>query len=398
MFTKMGKATFKCKQCGHTFEAFDTEGGIRAGINLPHCPKCGSGNTRKAIQFNGLVFFTIIVLSTIIFNVSCKNTPKEPELTPSLAMKKFLELTPVDGAKFYKEERNVHLFFDQLYGDSILPALQYCDYYEIKGVCSWLKNTPYYDDAFELYQLAKESYLKIISAEITQNIEYEQKVFKENILPAIELEIDSMLEIDVKRTMSEYAGGILNYKKLNFLFGRGKNDFKQMFWDKFDLEKYKEHISKHINSYLDTICNIQNKYCMEITGTPFDAKMSIDYPELKIGLSKSTLKHIQEYTSKQTDEIWVDIVKDWVAPTVLATASGGISTLYDIGTFAYDIKVTIDDIKEEKIEPDDMVVYVCNHDLSYQIDNYFLNKCIERVNAAIADSNKRLTNEIIKLL
>ena len=72
--------------------------------------------------------------------------------------------------------------------------------------------------------------------------------------------------------------------------------------------------------------------------------------------------------------------------------------MYDIGTFAYDIKVTIDDIKEEKIEPDDMVVYVCNHDLSYQIDNYYLNKCIERVNAAIVDSNKRLTNEIIKLL
>ena len=43
-----GKAKFKCKQCGHTFEAFDTEGGIRCGPNLPHCPKCGSDNTRKA--------------------------------------------------------------------------------------------------------------------------------------------------------------------------------------------------------------------------------------------------------------------------------------------------------------------------------------------------------------
>lgn len=42
-----GKATFKCKQCGHTFEAFDTEGGIKAGPNFPHCPKCGSKETRK---------------------------------------------------------------------------------------------------------------------------------------------------------------------------------------------------------------------------------------------------------------------------------------------------------------------------------------------------------------
>lgn len=43
----MGKGSFKCKDCGETFETFYTEGGIRAGINLPHCPKCGSGNTRK---------------------------------------------------------------------------------------------------------------------------------------------------------------------------------------------------------------------------------------------------------------------------------------------------------------------------------------------------------------
>ena len=47
MLTKIGKATFKCKACGETFEAIYTEGGIRAGINLPHCHKCGSGNTRK---------------------------------------------------------------------------------------------------------------------------------------------------------------------------------------------------------------------------------------------------------------------------------------------------------------------------------------------------------------
>ena len=43
-----GKAIFKCKHCGHKFGAFDTEGGIRFGPNFPHCPKCGSRDTRKA--------------------------------------------------------------------------------------------------------------------------------------------------------------------------------------------------------------------------------------------------------------------------------------------------------------------------------------------------------------
>ena len=50
-----GRATFKCKQCGHKFEAFDTEGGIKAGPNLPQCPKCGSKETRKANLFERLI-------------------------------------------------------------------------------------------------------------------------------------------------------------------------------------------------------------------------------------------------------------------------------------------------------------------------------------------------------
>lgn len=48
MLTIKGRKTFKCKQCGHKFEAFDTEGGIRFGPNLPPCPECGSRDTRKA--------------------------------------------------------------------------------------------------------------------------------------------------------------------------------------------------------------------------------------------------------------------------------------------------------------------------------------------------------------
>lgn len=47
MLTKIGKTKFKCKECGEIFETFYTEGGIKAGINLPHCPKCTSSRTRK---------------------------------------------------------------------------------------------------------------------------------------------------------------------------------------------------------------------------------------------------------------------------------------------------------------------------------------------------------------
>lgn len=46
MLTIRGKKKFKCKQCGHVFEAIYTEGGFIAGPNLPHCPKCGNQETK----------------------------------------------------------------------------------------------------------------------------------------------------------------------------------------------------------------------------------------------------------------------------------------------------------------------------------------------------------------
>lgn len=45
MLTKIGRATFKCSQCGNVFDSIYTEGGFIAKTNLPHCPKCGTGDT-----------------------------------------------------------------------------------------------------------------------------------------------------------------------------------------------------------------------------------------------------------------------------------------------------------------------------------------------------------------
>lgn len=343
-----------------------------------------------------LITFFLLCLS--LFSCNKNNNTEDFRITPVTAMEQFLRLSPIEGAKFYKEQRSIYPFLDNLYGDSIVPALIYCNYYELKSICEWLKGTPYHNTVLQLYQDIKSEYEQSIYEEIEERIKKEQHVFKSCILPAIELEVDSMLERDIKKTMNKYAGGFLNYKKMNFLIGRGRNDFKRMFWEDFDLEKYRVHISKHIQTYLDTISKRQNYYCKEITGITYEERILMDTPELKIGLSKSTLKHIQNYTKNQSDKILTDIVKDWITPAVLAGVSGGVSTIYDIGTFAYDIKVTIDDIKNEKIDPDDMVKYVCNHDLSYQIDNYYLNLCLEKVNVLIIESNHKLYNKIITQL
>lgn len=43
----------------------------------------------------------------------------------------------------------------------------------------------------------------------------------------MEVEIDSLLEKDMDKVMSQYAGGFMNWRKLKFLFGTGSDNFEK---------------------------------------------------------------------------------------------------------------------------------------------------------------------------
>lgn len=208
------------------------------------------------------------------------------------------------------------------------------------------------------------------------------------------MDVDSMLEEDIKKIINDYAGGLFNWRKLAFFFGRNRDDFKDMFWDKFDVDKYTKHIEKHVKAYFDITLQQQNKYCQNIIGKSFNESMKIEYPEFIVGLSPRTLKHIQTYTHGETKEMTEETIRDWVAPAVLGAMSGGLSVIYDIGTFAYDIKVSVDDIKAQKLDNDDRLAYVCRNDVAFQIRNYYLDKWTAMVNKAIDNNNKKLYNKI----
>jgi hypothetical protein len=309
-------------------------------------------------------------------------------------MQKFIDLSPVEGAKFYATNRGKYNFLDSIYGNTILPIIKDCNYYELREIALLLKNTPFYESATRLYELSKKQYVLSISKEIQANCNLEKETFNKAILPSIEMDIDSMLEKDMKEILSKYSGGILNYRKLSFFFGRDKNDFKKMFWDKFDENKYIQHISKHIQAYLDLTSEKQNSFCKTITGLEFNEPMNISYPKLVVGLSKSSIKHVAKYTLGEKDEIVQDVLENWVAPIAIGAVSGGLGTIYDISSMAYDVKVSMDEVKAEKIDPDDMVRYVCANDISYQIKNFFLNICTTKVKKALNKSNKQLLNTI----
>ncbi len=186
------------------------------------------------------------------------------------------------------------------------------------------------------------------------------------------MSIDSMLQEDVSDIMDDYAGGFLNYKKLIFFFGRNRNDFKKMFWEKFDTLKYQDQIRSYINNFFDNLNNEQNAYSIQMTGKAFKYNASISTPSFPVGLSQSTLRYVKKYTSKQKNEMVKEAVKDYVVPMAVSAVSGGLGTLYDIGNTAYDVNDVIKQIKNAKIDDDEMVKYICEHDVAYQIKNFYL--------------------------
>ncbi|WP_144264665.1 hypothetical protein [Prevotella intermedia] len=331
---------------------------------------------KRNIKISTCPFALVLILFFYISMTSCSNSVQE--LTAQIAMDSLVKKTPVEGANFYMKMRSDYKFMDKLYADSIVPILHTCNYFELKEICLIIKDTPNAKNVYALYLTAKEQIAKSIYSEIEKKCQLEIKTFEELILPAIRLEMDSTLEDNVKSVFSKYAGGFLNYRKMYFLLGRNQKDFKKLFWDKLDTTLYKNHINQHIQAYLDTLFIKQNLFSNDIINKKIAQKQIMTQPTLRIGLSKSTMKHIKKYTTGQVDEIIQEAFKDYVAPLAIGAAIGGagvVYKLYDVGNDIYDVAITIKDIKEAKVDADDMVIYVCTHDLSYQIDNFYLKDC-----------------------
>lgn len=349
---------------------------------------------------NTLLYCLGTILGVFLLLTSCGGK-QQNDMTPQMAMDSFITKNPIEGAVFYTKNRGVYNFMDQLYSDSIVPVLNNCNYYELKRINLILEDTPNEKFVKLLYLSSRKKLLKDVYQEIQNNCQVEIQTLLKVVLPIIKMDIDSTLEADLKDVFSKYAGGFLNYRKINFLLGRNQKDFKNMFWERIDTTQYKMQINRYLQAYLDTIALRQRLYSTHLTGKEINNRVHIYQPLLTIGLSKSTMRYIKKYTREQKGEIIIEGLKDYVLPLALATVTSGSSLvyeLYDAGNDVYDVAITIKDIKDADVDADDMVVYICTHDLSYQIDNYYLNKCTDSAIGAIRKSNIRLYNYIIKNL
>ena len=339
----------------------------------------------------------IVCIALLAFS-SCNSnssTSEEVKFTQEDAIDKFAELTPTDGAQFFVDNREQYAFLDTLYAENIVPIVGQCSFDTIKAVKNKIADTPANLALAPIYEASKKNYLEQLDKEIKENAISEKQAFVDCIIPAMQVEIDSLLEEDMNKVMSEYSGGFLNWRKLKFFFGTGSEDFAKIWQKNVDNDKYTACVSKYIDTYLDSLAVQRNNYYNDIVGNGnFESDSRISQATMDLLLAKKCVREVRKFTEKEKGEMTTSFLKDWVAPTILGACTSGVGTAiswaYDAGNFLYDVKVTVDDINSQKLDSDDVVKYACMENIGFQIRQAYLKYYTQRVFKNIDENSEKL--------
>lgn len=354
----------------------------------------------NVIKLKSKTFFIcfIVLVAFSSCNVSSSST-EDIELTPEKAIGKLADLSPTEGAQFFVDNRAQYSFLDTLYTDNIVPIIGQCSFDTIKAVKEVIEDTPANVALFPLYNNARNAYLESLHQEIRNNANSQKKAFVDYMIPAMQVEIDSLLEVDMGEVMSKYSGGFMNWRKLKFFFGTGSDDFEKIWNENIDNDKYTECVAKYIDTYLDSLSVQRDNYYKDIVGKgEFESESRISQATMDLLLAKKCVREVKKFTEKEKAEMTTSFLKDWVTPTILGAFTGGVgaavSWAYDAGNLLYDVKVTIDDIKSQKLDSDEVVKYACMENIGFQIRQAYLKYYTERVFKNIDENSDKLYNSI----
>lgn len=357
--------------------------------------------TPMSIKYRLIIKVALFCFSILIGLSSCSlnSSSEEPYLTPEIAINQLAELSPTEGAQFFVNNREQYPFLDTLYVDNIVPIVGQCSFDTINAVKKCVEKTPADDALSPYYNETREDYLAGLNQEIKENAISQKKAFVDYIVPAMQVEIDSLLEVDMSEVMSKYSGGFMNWRKLKFWFGTGSDDFEKIWNENIDNDKYTECVAKYINTYLDSLAVQRNNYYNDIIENgDFESETRISQATMDLLLAKRCVREVKKFTEKEKDEMTTSFLKDWVAPTILGAFSGGVGTVvswaYDAGNFLYDVKVTLDDIKSQKLDSEEVIKYACMENIGFQIRQAYLKYYTERVFRNIDENSDKLYNII----
>lgn len=357
--------------------------------------------TPMSIKYRLIIKVALLCFSILIGLSSCSlnSSSEEPYLTSEIAINQLAELSPTEGAQFFVNNREQYPFLDTLYVDNIVPIVGQCSFDTINAVKKCVEKTPADDALSPYYNETREDYLAGLNQEIKENAISQKKAFVDYIVPAMQVEIDSLLEVDMSEVMSKYSGGFMNWRKLKFWFGTGSDDFEKIWNENIDNDKYTECVAKYINTYLDSLAVQRNNYYNDIIENgDFESETRISQATMDLLLAKKCVREVKKFTEKEKDEMTTSFLKDWVAPTILGAFSGGVGTVvswaYDAGNFLYDVKVTLDDIKSQKLDSEEVIKYACMENIGFQIRQAYLKYYTERVFRNIDENSDKLYNII----
>lgn len=357
--------------------------------------------TPMSIKYRLIIKVALFCFSILIGLSSCSlnSSSEEPYLTPEIAINQLAELSPTEGAQFFVNNREQYPFLDTLYVDNIVPIVGQCSFDTINAVKKCVEKTPADDALSPYYNETREDYLAGLNQEIKENAISQKKAFVDYIVPAMQVEIDSLLEVDMSEVMSKYSGGFMNWRKLKFWFGTGSDDFEKIWNENIDNDTYTECVAKYINTYLDSLAVQRNNYYNDIIENgDFESETRISQATMDLLLAKKCVREVKKFTEKEKDEMTTSFLKDWVAPTILGAFSGGVGTVvswaYDAGNFLYDVKVTLDDIKSQKLDSEEVIKYACMENIEFQIRQAYLKYYTERVFRNIDENSDKLYNII----
>lgn len=357
--------------------------------------------TPMSIKYRLIIKVALFCFSILIGLSSCSlnSSSEEPNLTPEIAINQLAELSPTEGAQFFVNNREQYPFLDTLYVDNIVPIVGQCSFDTINAVKKCVEKTPADDALSPYYNETREDYLAGLNQEIKENAISQKKAFVDYIVPAMQVEIDSLLEVDMSEVMSKYSGGFMNWRKLKFWFGTGSDDFEKIWNENIDNDKYTECVAKYINTYLDSLAVQRNNYYNDIIENgDFESETRISQATMDLLLAKKCVREVKKFTEKEKEEMTTSFLKDWVAPTILGAFSGGVGTVvswaYDAGNFLYDVKVTLDDIKLQKLDSEEVIKYACMENIGFQIRQAYLKYYTERVFRNIDENSDKLYNII----
>lgn len=349
--------------------------------------------------------FTILVSVAVALLSACQSNPnkEDVQLTQQEAIEKFASISPTEGALFFTDNRKDYPFLDTLYVENIIPIVSQCSFDTIKSVFNKIDDTPASDALAPAYNKKKAEYLKQIKQEINENAFAQKQAFVDCIVPTMQIEIDSLLEEDMSNVMDKYSGGLFNWRKIKFWLGTDSEDFIKIWKDNIDNEKYTNCVASYIGSYMDSLEVSRSNYYKDIVGNgDFESNSEVSQATMDLLLAKKCIKEVKNFTEKEKSEMATSFLKDWVAPAVLNALTCGIgkavALAYDAGNLAYDVKVTLDDIKSEKLDADEVVKYACMENIGFQIRQAYLKYYTERVFKNIDENSKKLYESIEKNL